>query len=75
MSITVNIHKAKTNLSDLIRRVEGGDEIIIARDGAPVAKIVALEPENKLRSAPGLDAGKVTIMPDFDEPLEEFDFL
>jgi prevent-host-death family protein len=73
MTITVNIHKAKTNLSELIQRAEGGEEIIIARDGNPVAKITRLSNKSGKRPAPGMDAGKVIIEPDFDEPLPEFD--
>ena len=39
----VNIHQAKTGLSKLVERVEGGEEIVIARAGTPVAKLVALK--------------------------------
>lgn len=40
----VKIHEAKTNLSKLIARAEAGEEIVIARDAAPVAKLIAIEP-------------------------------
>lgn len=43
MSATVGIHEAKTTLSQLISRVEGGEEIIISRSGTPVVKLVQLE--------------------------------
>ena len=42
MSATFNIHEAKTQLSRLIAMAEAGDEVIIARDGKPVARLVAL---------------------------------
>jgi prevent-host-death family protein len=73
MSIIVNIHKAKTNLSELIQRALGGEEIIIARDGNPVIKLIPLSPKVGKRPSPGIDSGKVTILPSFDEPLSEFD--
>ena len=64
----VNIHHAKTQLSRLLERVEAGEEIIIARNGTPVAKLVpmALQPRQ-----PGRLKGKVKISPQFDEPLPE----
>jgi prevent-host-death family protein len=73
MAITVNIHKAKTNLSELVLRAESGEEIIIARDGDPVVKITRLIKKLDKRPAPGIDSGKVIIDPDFDDPLTEFD--
>ncbi len=38
----INVHHAKTRFSELLRRVEGGEEIVIARDGRPVARLVAM---------------------------------
>ena len=66
----VNIHEAKTNLSKLLARVEGGEEVIIAKAGKPIARLV---PVNKriARRVPGSAKGKVTISPDFDAPLPE----
>jgi len=46
MSI-VNIHKAKTHLSRLLARVEAGEEIVIARRGKPVARLVSYKPQGK----------------------------
>jgi prevent-host-death family protein len=69
----VNIHKAKTTLSELLLRVEGGEDIIIARNGNPVAKLTKLDSVKKKRPAPGIDAGKISISSDFDDPLPEFD--
>lgn len=71
---TVNIHAAKTHLSRLIEDVSAGEEIIIAKAGHPVAKLVPLQaagqPERKL----GRLAGKIALPPNFDDPLPE-DFL
>jgi prevent-host-death family protein len=71
----VNIHHAKTNLSELLLRVEGGEEIIIARNGNPIARLSKLDASGKERPAAGIDAGKITFSPDFDDPLAEFDLL
>ncbi len=68
---TFNIHEAKTHFSKLLERVLSGEEVIIAKAGKPVARILPVASEVSLRQ-PGNDKGKVTIMPDFDEPLEEF---
>ena len=50
---TVNIHGAKTHLSRLLKRVEAGEEIIVARAGKPVARLVPAEPKPRKRE-PGL---------------------
>ena len=52
MSNTVTIHVAKTTLSRLVARVEAGEEIVIARDKTPVAKLVPIAPP-KPKRAPG----------------------
>lgn len=65
----VNVHDAKSNLSELLRRVERGEEVVLARAGTPVARLVpytAPEPRQ-----PGRWAGKVTIADDFDETPED----
>lgn len=64
----MNVHEAKTHLSRLLERVERGEEIVIARAGKPVAKLIPLDPGDDLRPI-GRDAGKITMSEDFDEPL------
>jgi prevent-host-death family protein len=66
--INVGIHEAKTRLSELIKRVLAGEEVIIHRAGTRVAKLVALGGKIKRRT-PGIDRGKVFIAKDFDAPL------
>jgi prevent-host-death family protein len=66
-----NIHEAKTHFSKLLERVMNGEEVVIAKAGKPVARILPVTTNVSTRK-PGNDKGKVTIMPDFDEPLEEF---
>jgi prevent-host-death family protein len=72
----VNIHEAKTHLSRLVERVEAGDEVIIARAGRPVARLVPFRPRTKPR-APGVWRGRVRLAPDFDRTpddlLDEFE--
>ena len=65
---TFNVHQAKTHLSRLLERVERGEELVIARAGVPVAKLVPLHPLESRRPL-GRDKGKVEIAADFDEPL------
>jgi prevent-host-death family protein len=72
---SVNIHQAKTHLSQLIAKVEGGEEVIIARDGKPVAKLVRMEPMAGGRAPFGFMKGEITISPDFDAPDPEIDRL
>jgi len=70
---TVNIHAAKTNLSRLLDAAAAGEEIVIARAGRPVARLVPLEtaPGPKRPRELGRLAGKLIIPPDFDEPLPD----
>jgi prevent-host-death family protein len=63
----VNVHDAKTHLSRLLERVEQGEEIVIARAGKPVAKLVPIEAPGKRPI--GRDKGKIWMSDDFDEPL------
>jgi antitoxin (DNA-binding transcriptional repressor) of toxin-antitoxin stability system len=60
--------RAKERLSDLLDRVEEGEEIVIARSGRPVAKLVRLPLAPR---QPGRLKGKIRIAPDFDAPLPE----
>lgn len=65
-----NIHKAKTQLSKLIAHVMEGNEVIIAKAGKPVVKIVIYKPALKKRK-PGMLKRKITIAKDFDELPKE----
>jgi prevent-host-death family protein len=66
----VNIHEAKTHLSRLLERVAAGEEIVIARAGKPVARLVAFGRKRR-RRVPGTYAGRIEIGPDFDAPLPD----
>ena len=61
---TINIHEAKTHLSRLAEEAGAGEEIIIAKAGKPVAKLVPLDAESKRKL--GLAKGKFTVPDDFD---------
>ena len=65
---TVNIHEAKTNLSRLLEEVAAGQEIIIAKAGKPMARLVPLAAAVKTRRL-GLFKGKLNVPDDFDAPL------
>lgn len=67
MSGTYNMHDAKTHLSRLAERAAKGEEIVIARNGYPLARLVAIE-ERKPRRL-GLWKGMVSMSEDFDDPL------
>ncbi len=67
MRETVNIHAAKTHLSRLVERVEAGEEITIARDGRPVARLVPLGRRTRPREL-GTLRDKIWLAPDWDSP-------
>jgi prevent-host-death family protein len=70
-AVEVNIHQAKTHFSRLLQRVAAGEEVVIARAGVPVARLVALEPtKGKLRPL-GMDVGRIWIADDFNAPLPD----
>lgn len=70
MPKTVNVHEAKTQLSRLLSQVERGEEVVIARAGRPIARLLPFEPRDASRVLGG-DEGTVWIADDFDAPLPE----
>ena len=68
---TVNIHEAKTHLSRLLARVAKGEEVVIAKAGKPLARLVAIEKPRTMADALDLYKGQVWVAPDFDAPLPE----
>ncbi len=65
----VNVHKAKSQLSKLIEMAKNGEEVVIAKNGVPEARLVPYEKEPKEWF--GMDAGKIWIADDFDEWPED----
>lgn len=66
---TVGVHEAKTNLSKLLRRVMAGEEVVITRNGEPLAKLVPAE--RRGRRVLGIDDGRFEVPADFDTPLPD----
>ncbi len=67
-----DIHEAKARLSELIQKAMLGEEVIIARDNKPVAKLDAFRPKRPRRKIGSAKDKIVYIAPDFDAPLEDF---
>jgi prevent-host-death family protein len=65
---TINVHEAKTHLSRILERVSQGETIVIARNGRPIAKLVAIRSK---RRKPGRLKGRIRIKADFDAPLPD----
>ena len=70
MAKTVNIHEAKTHLSQLLLQVAAGEEVIIARAGTPVACLVPYT-DRPARRVAGSGKGQITMADDFAAPLPE----
>ena len=68
---TVNLYEAKTQLSRLVERAAAGEEIIIAKAGRPLARLVPLAAPRTAPRPLGLLAGQGWVGPDFDAPLPE----
>ncbi len=72
MRVTVNIHEAKTHLSRLVAQAVAGDEVLIAKAGKPMVRMVRVEPVGRRRLI-GAAKGEIWISRDFDAPLPEFE--
>jgi prevent-host-death family protein len=70
MTTTVGVHEAKTNLSQLLRRVAEGEEIIITNGGVPAARLLPMHQPAAKRI--GLFRGRITMAADFDDLPDEF---
>lgn len=67
--MTLNLYEAKTQLSSLVDKAAEGEEIIIAKNGEPMAKLVPFK--DPIRRKPGRLKGKIWISKDFDKPMTE----
>lgn len=70
MTTQVNVYEAKTKLSALLAQVEAGEDVVIARHGKPVARIVPFA-DQPVQRKPGTWKGRVWMADDFDEMDEE----
>jgi prevent-host-death family protein len=66
----VNMHQAKTRLSELVAAAEAGEEVVIARDGVPAVRLLPVRIEHPPVRL-GILAGQVEVGEDFDDPLPE----
>ena len=67
----VNIHEAKTRLSQLVADVENGEVVVIARAGKPVVRIIKEEPQRQVFREPGAMKGEFWFAPDYDKADQE----
>ena len=65
----VNLHEAKTHLSRLVEAAAKGEEIVIAKAGKPMARLVPLRPSVRKERMPGALKGRIRIADDFDAPM------
>lgn len=68
LAMEYNVHEAKTHFSRLLQKVAAGEEVTIARDGVPVARLVPVEAAKTPRKL-GMYRGKIRMADDFDAPL------
>ena len=69
--IRLNIHEAKTHLSRYLERLAAGEVILLCKRNTPIAEIRRLPPERRDARPIGLAKDRVTIMPEFDDPLPQ----
>ena len=74
MAEVVNMHEAKSSLSRLVERALAGEEVVIARNGEPLVRLVPVSKEPK-RRIPGRSKGKIWISPDFEFTEAEIEEL
>jgi prevent-host-death family protein len=70
MTTTINIPETTAQLTELIDRVQAGEEILLAQNGVAIARLVPIQAVPQ-RRIPGQDKGKVTISSDFNAPLPD----
>jgi len=68
---TVNVHEAKTHLSQLLARVAEGETVIIAKAGRPVARLSPIDRDERRASRIGFMAGQITVPDDFDRMADD----
>jgi len=72
----VNIHEAKTQLSKLLEQVQAGEDVVIAKAGAPIVRLIPYAQTRRKIAPPGAMEGEIWMSDDFDEPLDDlFDCL
>ena len=67
----VNIHDAKTQLSRLLEQVQSGEDVVIAKSGTPIVRLVPYAAPKRKIAPPGAMAGEIWIADDFNAPVDE----
>lgn len=67
----INIYDAKTRFSELVDKAAAGSDVVVSRNGRPIAKITRLEGDQKQRIKFGTLKGKIKLRADFDAPLPD----
>jgi prevent-host-death family protein len=67
----IEIHQAETSLSHLVEKALAGEEVVIARDGEPLVRLIPVARQKREPRVPGRSRGRVWIAPDFNEMSEE----
>ena len=70
----VNVHEAKTNFSKYLRKVASGEEVVICKNGEPIAQIIPFPKDKEKKRLLGTAKGMITILPSFFDPLTEEEF-
>jgi len=71
MTEVVNMHQAKSSLSRLVERALAGEDVVIARNGEPLVRLVPIPKQQREPRLPGRMKGQIWIAPDFDQMSEE----
>ncbi|MFA6309912.1 MAG: type II toxin-antitoxin system prevent-host-death family antitoxin [Sterolibacterium sp.] len=67
----VNIHDAKTQLSRLLEQVQAGEDVVIAKSGTPIVRLIPYATPKRKIAPPGAMAGEIWIADDFDAPMDK----
>jgi prevent-host-death family protein len=73
MTMIVNVYDAKTRLSALLTAVESGEDVVIARSGRPVVRLIPFREPSGERPGFGSARGQIVIAPDFDDAMPDLD--
>jgi prevent-host-death family protein len=71
MAEIVNMHQAKSSLSRLVEKALAGEDVVIARNGEPLVKLVPVQKEERKPRVPGRGKGQIWIAPDCFDPMSE----
>jgi len=73
MTIQVNVYEAKTQLSELMKQAESGENVVIARAGKPAIRLVPVERRTGQRPGRGAAKGRMWVAENFDDPMPDIE--